>query len=50
MEVEIERMQVLHFWFHDNVNKLIKMWVLFLKYLSDVNPNTLNVDTTQCSF
>ncbi len=29
MEVRIERMQVLHVWFHDNANKLIRMWVLF---------------------
>jgi len=36
-------MYVLHVWFHDNVNKLIKMWVLFLKSLSDVILNTLDV-------
>ncbi len=28
MEVRIERIWVLHVWFHDNANKLIKMWVV----------------------
>jgi len=32
MKIRIERIYVLHVWFHDNVNKLIKMWVLFKKF------------------
>ncbi len=43
MEIRIKRMQVLHVWFHDNANKLIRMWVFFLKSLGDVIPNTLDV-------
>jgi hypothetical protein len=49
MEVIIKRMEVLHVWFHDNANKLIRMWVSLLKSLGDVIFNTLNVGITQCT-
>jgi hypothetical protein len=40
----------MHVWFHDNVNKLIRMWVLFFKSLNDMRLNRLNVGIAQCSF
>ncbi len=50
MKIRIEWMQELCVWFHDNANKLIRMWVLFLKSLSDMSPNRLYVGIAQCSF
>ncbi len=39
----------MHVWFYDNANKLIRMWVLFQKSLSDVISNTLYVGVAQCT-
>ncbi len=39
----------MHVWFHDNANKLIRMWVLLQKSLSDVISNTLDVSIAQCT-
>ncbi len=49
MKIEIERMQVLYVWLHDNANKLIRIWALLQKSLGDVISNTLNVSITQCT-
>jgi hypothetical protein len=50
MEVRIERMWVLHVWFHNNANKFIRMWVFLRKSLGDFILYTLGLGITQCTF